>query len=615
MNRLGWVIAWGWLLGVGFGASQAADANGFLVTGSRSALWVVRRRGEQYDIVAKPISKEWTWQARSMQGRPLRVVATDRRLVTIFPQRSVLIHSLDTDAPLTGTSPADPNWPKDAQPAALCDTDGIAGQSGSVVAVVRLADEVEKATGRAKTAVDDMARSVDDDGEIDQRAIDAMAGAMVDRAAGERLAPAAMRETRLGVFLYTGSEWKLLTSLPCARWQRGGKVFAASTGGKLYLWLAGCELAGEAAAVVSYDGRDWRIELTPEQVGRVDPTAMIALKGHVALLGREALRSDSTPATQPTTAPAPTTRPTTAPTADDDGLMMLTIDIHTGARIRQTITPADGVEMPTSATLTGVARLGDRIMLAWESPASPNAPLLLGSVGLDGQIARTEPLTILTEPEPSGDAAMVIEIMMGAVLVAMFIPLFILRPRGPQKPFALPKLYRPGNLLKRAIAGAIDLMPFMAVASAALGVEPASMDDLRAMTNIADHPVEYAYWLVSMLGCYVVYGVVMEYRFGATVGKLITRLRVVGNGGETPDLRACFLRNIVKIVELTTFLVALLIVLPIVTPYRQRLGDMLARTSVVEKDSIELAEADRSFDVPEEMKADDSGDGDGCDES
>jgi uncharacterized RDD family membrane protein YckC len=245
--------------------------------------------------------------------------------------------------------------------------------------------------------------------------------------------------------------------------------------------------------------------------------------------------------------------------------------------------------------------LGGLVILAWE-PVSPGKPLLLGKLGLDGRIVGTEPLTVLTEPEPSGDAAQVIEIMMGAVLVAMFIPLFILRPRGPQKPFGLPKLYVPGNLLKRLAAGAMDLLPFMLVASAAFGVEPETMDELWEMTKVENLPVEYAYWLVSMLGCYVAYGVVMEYRFGATVGKLITRLRVVGNGGEDPDLRACFLRNIVKIVELVTFLLPLLIVLPIVTPFNQRLGDMLARTTVVEKASIDLARRAETLDVPEQVR-------------
>lgn len=598
MKHLGWVIAWSWLLGVGFGASLAAgdgqpDANEYRVTGSRSALWVVRRRGDKYDIVAKPISKEWTWQARSMQGRPLQVAATDRRLVALFSQRSVLIHSLDTDAPLTGASPADPNWPAATNPVAVCDANGIGQDDGSIVAIVPVRSSPAEATAPPATTRPASGDEADDLGSAEPRPVS------------------------LAVFLYQENGWRQVGSLPCATWREGEPVLATVVDRTLYLSLGGCEPQPEfigwpeqydpadTPAVMRFDGERWVVTLTRSQLAGMTPTGMTSLDTHLVLVGRSGEPAFADPNAAPTTAPA--TRPATQP---NDGLKLFAMDIHSGAWIRQDVTSADGVDTPGPAALAGVTRLGDRIILAWKS-AEPNAPLLLGSVGLNGQIARTEPLTIFSEPEPNGDSAMVIEIMMGAVLVAMFVPLFILRPRGPQKPFALPKLYQPGNLLKRLIAGAIDLLPFMAVASAALGAEPASLNEVWEMANVKNHPVEHAYWMVAMLGCYVAYGVVMEYRFGATVGKLITRLRVVGNGGDEADLRACFLRNIVKIVELSTFLVALLIVLPIVTPYRQRLGDMLARTSVVEKDSIELDEADKTFDVPEEMKSDGSENGPG----
>jgi uncharacterized RDD family membrane protein YckC len=638
-------------------AGGRADPNEYAITGSGETLWILRQRGRQYDVLAKPLSKEWAWQGRGLAGKPLAAVATDTRLVTFFPERAVLIHAIKTPEPITAPAPADANWPRDAVPLALCDTKGIGGQSGSVVAVVRLASDVDKASDRAMAAADDLARTVNEDGELDKTVIDTMAKALVERASGERLALARMQETRLGVFLYTGSEWKLLTSLPYAGWQRDEKVFAASTDGKLYLWLASRTSSGERPALsdagrpiqvtdlgavdqpgvessddieavgqitpmdrptlMSYDGKDWRVELGPEQIGRLSPVAMVALVDHVALLGRStheprvpatATRPTTATAPAPTTTTASTTRPTTAP-AGAQGLVLLSYDITGGAATRQTIEPAEGVDLSGADELLGAARLGRLIILAWR-PGSADKPILLGKVGLDGRIAGVVPLTILQEPAPTGDATQVIEIMMLAVLVAMFIPLFILRPKGPQKPFGLPKLCVPGNLLKRLVAGAIDLLPFMLAATAVFGIEPQTMDDLWEMRQLKNPPVEYAWWLVSVLGGYVAYGVIMEYRFQATVGKLITRLRVVGNGGDAPDLRACFLRNIVKIVELTTFLMALLIVLPIVTPFNQRLGDMLARTTVVEKSSIDLARRDGTLDVPEQVRPHEDSKGD-----
>ncbi len=76
-----------------------------------------------------------------------------------------------------------------------------------------------------------------------------------------------------------------------------------------------------------------------------------------------------------------------------------------------------------------------------------------------------------------------------------------------------------------------------------------------------------------------VYCIALEKLYGATLGKLALRLRVVGQGGRKASLRELALRNISKILELAVFPFLLL---PVFTRYRQRLGDKVAWTTVID---------------------------------
>jgi uncharacterized RDD family membrane protein YckC len=99
-----------------------------------------------------------------------------------------------------------------------------------------------------------------------------------------------------------------------------------------------------------------------------------------------------------------------------------------------------------------------------------------------------------------------------------------------------------------------------------------------------------AYWTARMplasniaFGLIVVlYYVVLERYRGQTLGKMLTGIRVVDEGtGLRPSLGAVVVRTILRIVDgLGCYLVAFVTVL--VTPKRQRLGDLAAHTLVVQ---------------------------------
>lgn len=83
------------------------------------------------------------------------------------------------------------------------------------------------------------------------------------------------------------------------------------------------------------------------------------------------------------------------------------------------------------------------------------------------------------------------------------------------------------------------------------------------------------------LGLVLVYYFVLEAAVGATVGKLLLGLRVVGSDGDRPSTGAIALRTLLRIVDWLPFLYLVGFIAMLATgARRQRLGDLAAKTSV-----------------------------------
>jgi uncharacterized RDD family membrane protein YckC len=95
---------------------------------------------------------------------------------------------------------------------------------------------------------------------------------------------------------------------------------------------------------------------------------------------------------------------------------------------------------------------------------------------------------------------------------------------------------------------------------------------------------EVAYAVISTLSAYLGYCMVMEARFASTLGKMAFKLRVVAGDGTRPGAREVLVRNLIKILEISW--PWLLVIIPLLNPARQRLGDLLAKTIVVEKTDV-----------------------------
>lgn len=103
-----------------------------------------------------------------------------------------------------------------------------------------------------------------------------------------------------------------------------------------------------------------------------------------------------------------------------------------------------------------------------------------------------------------------------------------------------------------------------------------------------------AAWAVVLL----LYFVLLELRFGATPGKLVARVRVVGADGRRPTLRQTFLRTLLRLLEVNPFLMggipAGIVVLA--SKKRQRLGDMAAGTFVLRREDVAYLARLREYD-------------------
>jgi len=80
---------------------------------------------------------------------------------------------------------------------------------------------------------------------------------------------------------------------------------------------------------------------------------------------------------------------------------------------------------------------------------------------------------------------------------------------------------------------------------------------------------------------------------------MLLGLRVVDETGSRPDLRAAAVRNLTRlIILLVPNPLAILLLFPLLNINRQRLGDLMARTAVIERKALSPTDPARPTDVP-----------------
>ncbi len=247
-----------------------------------------------------------------------------------------------------------------------------------------------------------------------------------------------------------------------------------------------------------------------------------------------------------------------------------------------------------------------RIGLIWRDD---KGELVESSLGLQGQLLPAAEFTLPVMPMAQAESFLVMEYFMWAVLIVSMAAMLLLRPQGPPQPFTLDESIKVGSLVCRVLAVLIDFIPFLFLCSA-LFVPAELLDGSKDFKQAADElsrRKEFALAVVTALSLYTVYSTIMELRYGATLGKLIFKLRVIGNNGQPANLRSIMLRNLVRLLEINLLMIPLIvpfiIVMIIMNRYHLRLGDILARTAVVDARTLTSASAKTSADTDQQSES------------
>lgn len=169
-------------------------------------------------------------------------------------------------------------------------------------------------------------------------------------------------------------------------------------------------------------------------------------------------------------------------------------------------------------------------------------------------------------------------LLLAALVIATLI-MFVFWRRDPQwNQLELPEALALAEPVRRALAAAIDLTPCVAIA-ATIFPNVGVRDIFENWPMFSSHPAWRALAPAgTSIGLFVLYSAAAELLTTRTVGKALLSLRVATLNGRRPGPGPILLRNAIKAIELVA---PLLLILPLIGPFRQRLGDLVARTVVV----------------------------------
>lgn len=207
------------------------------------------------------------------------------------------------------------------------------------------------------------------------------------------------------------------------------------------------------------------------------------------------------------------------------------------------------------------------------------------------------PLAIRT-PSTMDNLAQYIMLAFIAVLVSMLMLAFWRRDASWNK-LELPENLMIADLGRRAFAAAIDMAPGLAGSMIYFGLW---FDEvmLRWPGNGIAHTIEQVIPGTIVIAVFVGHTTLSELIFARTLGKLVTGLRTTALDGTRPRLWQLLVRGLLKILDLIPG-AWLLLMLPVIAPHRQRLGDLVGRTVVVcDAPPVEQNDADDSDSSPNE---------------
>ncbi len=509
------------------GVASPGGADQFLLAGNSRGLWLVRLapQSRTFDVLAKPSAARWRWISRKESGTPGVLAAIDESLHVLLPagkghpESGYLIFPLAGGGGLVQASPKDKRWPSRAVPVATCAAENFAGAEGKNVVVV-----VPRRANLAET-----------------------------RQAALRPATAPAGPITLGVFQNVQGKWRHVGDVPGAGGD--GAVLAAARAGRLHVLIRS---AGRNR-LATWSGGQWGDLPLSGSAAVSKALSMVVISGRLLLV-------------------------TSQGPANSAPLQIVEFD-DSGRELSVQPIVREGKAAPWQQEAAPlIARLADQLALVWRDGDSMRFALCSPA----GQLGPTREIAILARPLSDEKGDELRGYFLWALLGVTMAGTLLLQPRTPFGQFKIPETLRPAPLPRRLLAGILDMVPFVTVALVVLWPRPRPvvwplkkfMEELWEALAEMWPDSKTAYTIIATMAAYLGYCVFMELQHGATVGKMLLGLRVVGDGGVRPRLREVLLRNLVKVMILVSGLAPLMLIV-LLNRNRQRLGDMMGRTAVV----------------------------------
>lgn len=175
------------------------------------------------------------------------------------------------------------------------------------------------------------------------------------------------------------------------------------------------------------------------------------------------------------------------------------------------------------------------------------------------------------------------------VLAIIMLTVYVRRKQTVFRLIELPPGYRLARFGPRLYAFLIDAILFLPACVYGFSgpVQRFRYDQAvlwQAAINDPAFASELMWRWTAVVGGFVVYATVFETVWGATPGKRLMRCRVVNERAERCGLLRALVRNVVRSLEISLVTLLWTVMLVLLTRNRQRLGDLLGGTIVVELD-------------------------------
>ena len=206
-------------------------------------------------------------------------------------------------------------------------------------------------------------------------------------------------------------------------------------------------------------------------------------------------------------------------------------------------------------------------------------PLRLVALSLDLRGNVSEPFTLVQGPPPGRPVADYI-VLAASVATALLVVLIFWRRNPRRQLVELPETLRVAPLTQRFLAAMIDLLPILFAVAWWYDLSIRELMGVRWPSPMAEpsgRTLEDIQPSLIAIGAFTLYTLLFEITLRWTPGKRLTRLQITDLTGRPATRVQILARNLLKPLDL---IAPILLLIPLIVPSRQRMGDLLARTLI-----------------------------------